>query len=147
MLKQPAKAAPLLRAAAEAEPANADLRFRLAAVLLETGDLPGAAREFLAVVERQRDNREAWNGLAFALYRLEDHNGALKALDRARQLGPEPPGNHFLRAIILDKFQQYPAALESYRKFLAEAGGRYPDDEFKARQRVRILTNLLNKRR
>ena len=147
MGRQPAKALPLLRAAAAAEPASWELRFRLGTALLESGDAAAASREFLAVVEKQPDHKEAWNGLGFSLYKLENFAGALKALDRARGLGPEPSGNHYLRAIILDKFQQYPAALESYQRFLAEAGGRYPDDEFKARQRVRIITNVLNKRR
>ncbi len=147
MTRQPGKALPLLRAAVAAEPGSPDLRFRLATALLESGDYAGASREFLASLEKQPNNQEAWGGLGFALYRTENYQGAMKALDRSRQLGPEPPGNHYLRAIILDKFQQYPAALESYQKFLAEAGGRYPDDEFKARQRVRIITNLLNKRR
>lgn len=147
MTKQLDKAVPLLKAAVAAEPANPDLRFRLATSLLETRDYSAASREFFAVAEKQPNNMEAWNGLGFALYKMENVGGALKALDRARQLGPEPPGNHYLRAIILDQAQQYPAALESYQKFLAMAGGKYPDDEFKARQRVRIITNLLNKRK
>ncbi len=145
--KQPSKAVPLLRAAAATEPNSPELRFRLGTALLETGDWNAAAKEFFTVVEKQPNHLEAWNGIGFALYRADNFPGSLKALDRARQLGPEPPGNHYLRAIILDKFQQYPPALESYQRFLAEAGGRYPDDEFKARQRVRIITNMLNKRR
>jgi tetratricopeptide (TPR) repeat protein len=147
MTKQTAKALPLLRAAAEAEPGDADLRFRLGTALLETGESEAASREFLAVVQKQPENAAAWNGLGFALYKLENFPGALQAMDRAAQLGTEPPGNHFLRAIILDKFQQYPAALESYQRFLETASGKYPDDEFKARQRVRIITNILKKRR
>ncbi len=147
MTKQPAKAVPMLRAAIAADPASPDLRIRLATTLLEAGEFAAASREFLAAAERKPDSTEAWNGLAFSLYRIDNFPGALKALDRARELGTEPPGNHYLRAVILDKFQQYPPALESYKKFLEAAGGRYPDDEFKARQRVRILTNLLNKRR
>jgi len=147
MVRQPDKALPLLRGATSAEPANPDLRFRLATALLEARDFASAGREFRVVVNHNPRAAEAWNGLAVALYRTEDYPGTLQALDRARQLGPEPPGNHYLRAIILDRFHQYPAALESYEKFLAAAGGRYPDDEFKARQRVRIITNLLQKRR
>jgi tetratricopeptide (TPR) repeat protein len=147
MLKEPAKALPLLRAAVAAEPADPDLRFRLAAALVEAGDFAAASREFLAALEKKPQSQDAWNGLALTLYRTENFPAALKALDRARELGPEPPGNHYLRAIILDKFHQYPLALDSYKKFLDSAGGKYPDDEFKARQRVRIITNLLNKRR
>jgi tetratricopeptide (TPR) repeat protein len=147
MTKQTDKALPMLRAAAGADPGSPDLRFRLGTALLESGDFAGAAREFAVVVQKQANNQEAWNGIGFALYKVENFQGALQALDRARQLGPEPPGNHYLRAIIFDKFHQYPMALESYQRFLNAAAGRYPDDEFKARQRVRIITNLLNKRR
>ena len=146
MTKEPAKALPLLRGASAAEPADAGLRFRLATALMESQDFRGAAQEFRAVVEKRPDDKDSWNGLGFALYKIEDYEGALNALDQAGQLGPEPPGNHYLRAIILDKFRQYPAALQSYQQFLAVAGGRYPDDEFNARQRVRIITNMLNKR-
>ncbi len=146
MTKQPAKALPLLRAAVAAEPADPDLRFRLATALLEAADFAGAAREFLAALEKKPQSMETWNGLAFSLYRTDNFPGALQALDRARALGPEPPGNHYLRAIMLDKLHQYPVALESYQKFLAAAAGKYPDDEFKARQRVRILTKMIGKR-
>ena len=147
MTKQVPKAVPLLKAASAAEPADIDLHFRLGTALLETGENQSAAREFSAVVAKRPENQAAWNGIGFALYKLENYQGALQALDRAAQLGPEAPGNHFLRAIMLDKFKQFPAALDSYQKFLAAAAGHYPDDEFKARQRVRIITNLLNKRR
>ncbi len=147
MTKQVPKAVPLLRAASAAEPSDIDLHFRLGTALLETGESEPAAREFAAVVAKQPGNQAAWNGVGFALYKLDNYQGSLQALDRAAQLGPEAPGNHFLRAVMLDKFKQFPAALDSYQKFLAAAGGRYPDDEFKARQRVRIITNLLNKRR
>jgi tetratricopeptide (TPR) repeat protein len=146
MTGQFAKEIPLLRAAIAAEPANPDLHFRLATALLESSDFNAAAQEFYAVVQKQPDKMEAWNGLGFCLYRMDDYGGAMRALDRARALGPEPAGNHFLRAIMFDKARQYPAALESYEKFLAAAGGKDPDDEFKARQRVRIITNMLHKR-
>ena len=37
-------------------------------------------------------------------------------------------------------------ALEYYEKFLASADGKLPDEEFKARQRVRIIRKELEKR-
>jgi tetratricopeptide (TPR) repeat protein len=147
MTKQADKAVPLLKAAVAAAPADVDLRFRFASALMQSGEMEAAARELLVVVQRRPEDVAAWNGLGFALYKLENFPGALKALDQAAQLGPEPAGNHFLRAIMLDEAHQYPAALASYQRFLELAGGKYPDDEFKARQRVRIITNLLEKRR
>jgi hypothetical protein len=49
------------------------------------------------------------------------------------------PGHHFLRAIILDKFQQDALAIAEYELFLAGSNGQNEDEEFKARQRLRIL--------
>ena len=61
------------------------------------------------------------------------------ALDRVKALGKEKPGDLFLRAITLDKLQQRKPALEAYEQFLAVSGGRFPDQEFQARQRAHIL--------
>ena len=58
----------------------------------------------------------------------------------------ESPNHWYLRAIMLDKTQQYQPALQYYEKFLAAAGGKFPDEEFKARQRVRIIKRELEKR-
>ena len=69
----------------------------------------------------------------------------IAALDRVKALGGETPAHFFLRAIMLDKTKQYKPALENYQKFLASAGGKYPDEEFQARQRVRIIEKELSK--
>jgi hypothetical protein len=37
-------------------------------------------------------------------------------------------------------------ALENYNKFLESSRGQYPDEEFQARQRARIIRNELNRR-
>jgi hypothetical protein len=76
----------------------------------------------------------------------EDYAQALAALDKVRALGAEKPAHHYFRAIVLDKHRQYKPALESYQRFLATSEGKYPDEEFKARQRVRIIEKELNKR-
>jgi hypothetical protein len=54
--------------------------------------------------------------------------------------------HHFFRAIILDKGKLYEPALASYEKFLAMSDGKNPDEEFKARQRVRIIKKDLSRR-
>ena len=56
------------------------------------------------------------------------------------------PAHYFFRAIMLDKTKQYKPALENYQKFLASAEGKYPDEEFQARQRVRIIQKELSKK-
>jgi hypothetical protein len=40
---------------------------------------------------------------------------------------------------------QRPEALENYNKFLATSGGKFPDQEFQARQRARLLEKELRR--
>ena len=75
----------------------------------------------------------------------EDYAGSLAALDHVRALGKEVPGDFFYRAISLEKLKQPKPALEAYRQFLASDGGKMPDEEFQARQRIRILESELKR--
>jgi hypothetical protein len=52
----------------------------------------------------------------------------------------------FFRALALDHLEQRAEALQNYNKFLAGSQGKFPDQEFQARQRVRILEAELKKR-
>jgi hypothetical protein len=61
-------------------------------------------------------------------------------------LGAETTGHLFFRALCWDRLKQRPQAVESYRKFLAAAQGKFPDQEFQAKQRVRILENEMRKK-
>ena len=70
---------------------------------------------------------------------------AIAALDQIHRLNAEKPGHYYLRAIVLDKLRQNKAALENYKRFLELSQGKSPDEEFKARQRVRILEHEVNR--
>ena len=105
-----------------------------------------AAREFYMATQLHGDSKEAWGDLAGMLILLNDFPQALAALDRVKALGGETPAHFFFRAIMLDKTKQYKPALENYQKFLASAEGKYPDEEFQARQRVRIIQKELSKK-
>ena len=89
---------------------------------------------------------KAWNELAAVLVVNEDYAGGLAALDRVRALGKELPGDLYYRAISLEKLRQPKPAMEAYRQFLATDGGKMPDQEFLARQRVRIIESELNRK-
>jgi tetratricopeptide (TPR) repeat protein len=146
MNKEPQKAAAQLEKAVTAAPASYELRMQYGRVLRDQRQLIPAANQFAAAGKIKPDSKEAWNELAGVLTVAERYPEALSALDRVRALGQEIPGDHYLRAIILDKLQQYPLALESYRKFLAASTGANPNEEFKARQRARIIERILSKR-
>ena len=144
--KQPEKALPLLEKATAGDPRNFDLRMMYGSSLRDQKKYAAAAREFFAGTQIRADSKDAWNELAGMLILLDDFPQAMAALDRLKALGGETPGHHYFRAIMLDKAKQYKPALESYQRFLASAEGKYPDEEFKARQRVRIIEKELSKR-
>jgi tetratricopeptide (TPR) repeat protein len=143
---QAEKAAGQLQQAVQGEPRNFELRMKYGRVVRDLKKYPAAGAEFMRATEIQPNSIEAWSELAGILVLVEDFPRALAALDRVRQLGGEAPGHFFLRAIMLDKMKQLQPALDNYRKFLTLADGKHPDEEFKARQRARILERELGKR-
>ena len=144
--KQPEKELALLEQAVQADAANLQLRMIYGRALRDRRDFGAAAREFYVVARAQPDTLEAWNELAAMLVSLEDYPQALAALDRVRALGGETEGHHYLRAIVLDRLKDVKGALAAYRQFLGMSQGKHPEEEFKARQRVRILERELSKR-
>lgn len=143
--KQPAKMLEQLQLAAAADPNNFDLHMAYGRALRDNHTLVPAAQQFLAATKLRPDAVPAWNELASALIVAENYSAGLAALDRIRALGKEIPGDYFLRAITLDKLKQRPEAIAAYQQFLAADGGNHPDQEFQARQRVRIISSELKK--
>ncbi len=144
--KQLAQALPLLAASAAAEPGNYDLRMIYGRALRDAKQYPAAAQQFYEAVKLKQDSRQGWNELAGMLYLMERYPQSLAAFDQAYKLGEDTPANHYFRAIILDRMKQYEPARESYQKFLALSQGKNPDEEFKARQRLRVIEKELSKR-
>lgn len=143
---EPEKSLPLLEKIVASDPTNYDLRMTYGRALRDQKQYMPAAKEFHQAVKLKPKSKEAWNELAGMLILLESYPQALAALDRVKQLGEETAANHYFRAIVLDKIHEYKPALESYERFLAASEGRNPDEEFKARQRVRIIRKELSKR-
>ncbi len=137
--KQPAKATPMAAYVVQKEPSNADARLFLGRLLRNEKKFSEAAEQFFAATQAKPGSIEAWNELAGMLMLVKNYAGAITALDKSRELGGETPGYWWFRATALDSLHQPVPALESYRKFLAQSGGKFPDEEFKARQRARIL--------
>jgi len=77
---------------------------------------------------------------------LENYPQALAALDHVRALKAEIPGDYFFRAMVLDRIHERKDAIAEYQKFLAVSKGEFPNQEFQARQRIRILELDLQKR-
>lgn len=140
--QRPEKSIPLAQAIVQHEPHNLEARMFLGRLLRDQKQYGPAAREFQAAVKIKGDSLEAWNEFTAALVLLQQHEAALAALERVRALGGENAAYYYLRATMLDARKEHKPALESYQKFLAMSEGKNPDEEFKARQRVRMLERM-----
>jgi Tfp pilus assembly protein PilF len=143
---QPDKASPLLQQALALDPKNLNLRMQYAHALRDLRQLPAAAAQLREAAGLVPDDGAIWNEFGAMLYLTGDFGGALSALDHARQTGGDTAGNAFFRAIILDRSRQLKPALEAYERFLSLSQGKNADQEFQARQRVRILQRQVDRR-
>ena len=139
------KALEQLKLAVAADASNFDLRMAYGRTLRDQRQFPAASREFQAAAALRPDSVPALIELAGVLILADQYDDGLAALDRVRALGKEIPGDLYLRAITLDKLHRNKPALEAYQQFLAAAGGKFPDEEFLARQRARIIEHELGK--
>jgi len=137
--KQLEKAQALAAEAVAAAPKDLELRMFHGRLLRDQRKLDEAVDEFFAVTQLKPDSVEAWNELAGVLMVAERYAQAIVALNRVELLHASTSGHHYLRALALDHLHQKKEAVEYYSKFLAESQGKSPDEEFKARQRLRIL--------
>ena len=144
--KQNDKAAPLMAAVVASEPADYDLRMFYARILRDQRKFNEAAQQFLAASKLKPEAPQPWNEIAGVMIAAEQYPQALAALDQVRAHNAETSAHFYLRAISLDHLHQLKDALANYNKFLEMSQGKSPDEEFKARQRARIIQNELNKR-
>jgi tetratricopeptide (TPR) repeat protein len=144
--KQRDKAFPLVEQLLQSQPDDFELRMLYGRMLRDDRKFPDAAQQFYTATKLKPDSPEAWSEFAGVLVMAENYPAALTALDHIAALHAEKPGHVYLRAIVLDKIKQIKPALESYQRFLSLSNGQNPDEEFKARQRARILQKELSKR-
>jgi tetratricopeptide (TPR) repeat protein len=144
--KQPEKAIPLVAQVLAATPDDYDLRMFYARMLRDQRKFAEAAPQFLAASKLKPDAVQPWNELVGLLVAAEQYPQALEALDRVRALGGETTAHFYFRAISLDHLHQLKEALANYNKFLEQSQGKNPDEEFKSKQRARIIQDELNKR-
>ena len=144
--KQYEKALPLLDQSVAADPKNYELRMMYGRGLRDSKKYDPAAQQFFRATQLKPDSREAWNELSGMLYMLEKYPESLGALDKAHQLGDDTPANYYFHAITYDKLRALQPALDYYREFLARSNGKFPDEEWKARQRAKLLERELSRK-
>lgn len=145
MTKQNDKALAVTSQLVAAEPQAYDVRMFAGKVLLSLHKIGAAAVQFDAAAKIKPDSADAWRELSAALVINQNYAEGIAALDRLRALGVETSGQLFFRALSYDHLHQLKEALAAYNKFLETSKGN-PDEEFKARQRARIIRDELEKR-
>ena len=97
----------------------------------------------LAVFEKvtriDEANGDAWSGLAFAASKTGQPAVTLHALTMRSKYLPEVPSTYFLWATSYDTLHEKPQAITYYHQFLDAAAGRFPDQEWQAKQRLALL--------
>ena len=142
---EPEKALHIWQRAASTSPSDAKLRLRYANSLLHAERFDDAARNYFVATEQDATLWEAWNGLAFSLYKVDNFDGALKALGNSAQAAPPKPAQLYLQAITEDKLQMYKEAQSSYQTFLDMNPGM-ADEEWKSKERLKVIEKVLRKR-
>jgi tetratricopeptide (TPR) repeat protein len=142
---EPAKAQPLVEQILATNPDDFEIRMLHGRLIRDQRRFSEAAEEFGRATKLKPDSEQAWSELAGVLVMAENYPPALAALDRIAALHAEKPGHVFLRAIVLDKIRDLKPALESYQRFLQMSQGENPNQEWQARQRIKILEKEINK--
>ena len=84
-------------------------------------------------------NADGWSGLAYAASKTGQPSIALHALTMRSKYLPEVPSTYFIWAISYDALHDKAAAAAYYHHFLDSAAGKYPNQEWQARQRLILL--------
>ena len=84
-------------------------------------------------------NADGWSGLAFAASRTNQPSITLHALTMRSKYLPEVPSTYFLWATAYDTLHDKAAAAAYYHHFLESSAGKFPDQEWQARQRLLLL--------
>jgi tetratricopeptide (TPR) repeat protein len=94
---------------------------------------------FNKVVAIDPANGDGWSGLAFVASKTGQPAVALHALTMRSKFLPEVPATYFLWATSYDTMHDKARAIAYYHQFLDSAAGKFPDQEWQAKQRLLVL--------
>ena len=120
-------------------PRDADLLAGHGQNLIRLRRYPEALKAFQSATEIDETNGEAWNGLAFAAFQTHQPTITLHALTVRSKYLPDSTFIYYLWATAYDTLHDKKQAVAYYHRFLESAAGKFPDQEWQARQRMAIL--------
>jgi tetratricopeptide (TPR) repeat protein len=94
---------------------------------------------FQKATEIDAASGDAWSGLAFAASKIGQPSIALHALTMRSKYLPENASTYFLWATSYDTVHDRNSAISYYHRFLEASAGKFPDQEWQARQRLLLL--------
>jgi len=107
--------------------------------LIRQQKYPEASSVFSRAAELDAADPDAWSGLAFASSKMGKPAVTLHALSMRSKYLPDIPSTYFLWATSYDTLHETAAAITYYHHFLEAAAGKYPNQEWQARQRLLLL--------
>ena len=122
-----------------ASPGDATLLVEHGQNLVRLGKFPEAQAAFEKATQINPASSDGWSGLAFAASRTGQPAVTLHALTMRSKFQPESASTYFLWAISYDSLHQKAQAAAYYHHFLDSAAGKYPNQEWQARQRLQLL--------
>lgn len=125
-----------------ANPKDPLLHEDLGKALLKQRKFPEAQQEFTLAVQLKPDFGAAWGDLAVAADENKNYPLAIKAVDERAKFLPEIPISYFLRATAYDHLRDRKRAILNYHDFLNVAKGKFPDQEWQARQRLKAIEQM-----
>lgn len=122
-----------------ASPENEDLLVAHGQNLVEEQKFAEAFAVFKKVTDLDSANAEGWSGLAFTASKTGQPSITLHALTMRSKYLPENASTYFLWATSYDTLHQKTEAAIYYHHFLESAAGKFPNQEWQARQRLQVL--------
>lgn len=122
-----------------ANPNDAELEAAYGQILIREGKYDEALVSLQKAVKVRQDDADAWAGIAFAASKTHQYQLVLDALTTRSKFAPDGPPTYFLRATANDSMHRNKEALEYYHLFLKSASGKFPDEEWQAKQRIALL--------
>jgi predicted Zn-dependent protease len=122
-----------------ATPNDPDLLVAHAQNLVHQGQLDQAYSVFGKATQIDSANVDGWSGLAFTASKTGHPDVTLHALAMRSRSLPENASTLFLWATAYDSLHQKTQAAAYYHRFLSASAGKYPNQEWQARQRLQVL--------
>ena len=98
-----------------------------------------AFAEFDKATKIDPNSGDGWAGLAFVASKMGQPATTLHALAMRSKFLPEAPATYFLWATSYDTMHDKDKAVMYYHHFLESAAGKFPDQEWQAKQRLIVL--------